>query len=256
MLTLLYLQAQQLSELGRPDWVTGKLIHHLWPMPGYYGPIPTDSAVATPVTEATAQSGSSQVLEKRVERALYQFAFDLKEWKKETDMKVKHLKAENLLQAFEKADADEEPGLRLWWEYLQFERYDQKCYDFLVDKKKPRKTPTRSITAQKTTAGMRTDTTVQVSSDAERIIPTSPTKLKRSPQASKAPNWTTSVGKAHEATIKPWEQATPTNKTGDTKPSGDLQAAKDFQAGVEKHFAPGFGRSKDGKKPPHLRYPK
>jgi hypothetical protein len=243
--------AQQLSETGKPGWVTEKLINHLWPMPAYCGPIPTDSAAATPVTAASTDTGFSEVLEKRVERALRQYAFDLKEWKKETDMKVRHLTTENLLQAFKKADADEEPGLRLFWEYLQFERYDQKCYDFLVDKKRPKKAPVRATAAQKAPAGGRTDSTVQPSNDEETIVPDTPTKLKRSSQPFKALNWSTGTG--HKAVIKPWDQTTQTNKTESTEPSANLQVTKDFQASVEKHFAPGIGRSENGTKPPHLR---
>ena len=116
----------------RPDWVTKCLMEHFWPKPTYCGPIPTDSALNTPATEETAETATSAVLEKRVTRALARYAIELKDWEKETRMKVSHLKAEHIVAAFANADAAAEPGLRLWWEYLQCVRYDQKFYEFLV----------------------------------------------------------------------------------------------------------------------------
>ena len=37
-----------------------------------------------------------------------------------------------LKKAFEQADADEQPGLRLWWEYLECVNWDEKFYDMMV----------------------------------------------------------------------------------------------------------------------------
>lgn len=248
--------AHQLADSSRPEWVTKELVNHLWPKPSYCGPIPSDSALTTPVTTATPDTSSSNVLEKRVMEALKDYAEDLKEWKKEADMKVKHLTADNLLEAFAKADADEEPGLRLWWEYFEFEKYEEKLYDFLVTNKTPQKTVAHAAPDQKMAAAKRTDTEVQPSSDADTVLPISPTKIKRSSGAPQIPNWTSSTVNGHNSSSRPSQQPTQPKKVENKKPAGDLQAAKDFRAEVQKHLTSGKGGIKDGKKPPHLRHAK
>lgn len=128
--------AEQLANTGRPAWVTEALKQHFWPRDEYLGPLPTDSALNTPLTEATGTSG----IEKRVIDALIDYANDLKEWEKEANLKVSLLTADSLMQAFSKADADEEPGLRLSLEYFQFLRYEQGFYEYLVKiKRDPKK---------------------------------------------------------------------------------------------------------------------
>lgn len=124
--------AEQLAAQGRPEWVTTELMHHFWPKLTYEGPMPTDSAVNTPATMA---SGTSAACEKRVTRALEDYGRELKDWEKDASMKVKLLQSETLMKAFEKPDADEEPGLRLWYEYLQCVGYDQEFYEMLVQLK-------------------------------------------------------------------------------------------------------------------------
>ena len=39
------------------------------------------------------------------------------------------------LTQFEQPDAGEEPGLRMWWEYLQCVDWDKSFYDALVKRK-------------------------------------------------------------------------------------------------------------------------
>jgi hypothetical protein len=241
--------AEQLAELGRPEWVTRELIEHFWPKPSYCGPIPTDSAVATPATAATPETNLSDVLEKRVVTALHRYAEELKEWKKETEMKVRHLTADNLMEAFEKADAEEEPGLRLWWEYMEFVNYDQKFYDFLVGVKYMKKP--QNGTSNRTTPAQKTKV-VQPTSDAETVIPVSPTTLTPSKHTASVPTWKAGT-KSHTISVKPWEQASHAATTSSVVPGGDLEAAKAFQAGLTKNFAPSAGRGTDGRKvPPHM----
>lgn len=244
--------ATQLADSNRPDWVTKELMDHFWPKPTYCGPIPTDSKLATPATEATVDTISSMCMEKHVAQALQQYAMELKEWKQEYEMKAKHLTAENLLKAFKDADADADPGLRLWWEYFEFVKYDQKFYDRLVKMKYMEKAPTRAQTAPKATPSAKSTTLVNTSSDAETIVPLSPTKLQRSKNASAAPTWKASA-KDHTNSVKPWEQTSQPTKTESTKPKGDIAAVRAFQAGTQKNYAAGTGRAQDGKKPPHLR---
>ena len=111
--------ADQLAAEGRPEWVTESLMEHFWPKPTYSGPIPTDSALNTPATEATVKTDSSAVLEKRVTRALNAYAVLLKDWEKQARVKVALLSARNVMQAFAKSEQGGEQGLRLWWEYLE-----------------------------------------------------------------------------------------------------------------------------------------
>ncbi|KAF2484957.1 hypothetical protein BDY17DRAFT_308428 [Neohortaea acidophila] len=129
--------AKELAAMGRPQWVTEELRNHFWPRPEYTGPIPTDSQVATPKTEATANTDADGGMpERHVLTELTAYAEMLKKWNRESTMRVSHLSEENIMQAFGKADAAEEPGLRLWLEYLQFETYDHKFCEFLVELKR------------------------------------------------------------------------------------------------------------------------
>ncbi len=121
--------AEQLADAGRPQWVTEALMEHFWPKPQYGGPLPNDSALASAVTGG---GETSSALEKKVRKKLDIHALMLKDWRKEAEMKVKLLTTEALMKAFSKADADEEPGLRLWWEYLECVEYDQGFYDYLI----------------------------------------------------------------------------------------------------------------------------
>ena len=233
--------AEQLAAQGRPDWVTRELIQHFWPKPGYGGPIPTDSAVSTPATGVTQHSGASDVLEKRVIQSLHNYALELKEWKKEAQMKAQHLSVDNLMAAFEAADADEEPGLRLWWEYMEFQSYDQKFYEYLVDmkhKEKPQAAKARMPVPPKAKVEAVGKTVAK--SEVETVIPVSPTKLKPSRYSATMPIWQTGT-KRHTAGVKPWEKADEEAKTAVKTPSGDLEAAKVFAAQATKS------------KPPHQR---
>ncbi|KAL9087030.1 MAG: hypothetical protein Q9165_006858 [Trypethelium subeluteriae] len=112
--------ADILTAAGRPEWLTDALVKHFWPAPHYKGVIP---------------SGGSK-LSTEIRRNVERYMDDLKSWKTETDMRAGMLKPDNILQAFERPDADIPPGLRLWWEYLKCEGWDKGFYDALVKRKR------------------------------------------------------------------------------------------------------------------------
>ncbi|KAK4893630.1 hypothetical protein LTR27_008097 [Elasticomyces elasticus] len=125
--------AHCLTDSARPEWVTKALMECFWPRPRFEGPLPTDSAIATPGEAVEVDSkASGAALEKHVLQALTAHAEELKAWEKASKIKVSLLTADAIMDAFTKADADLEPGMRLWWEYLQCVGYNQDFYDFLV----------------------------------------------------------------------------------------------------------------------------
>lgn len=124
--------AAMLAVSERPAWVTDQLIAHFWPAPTYDGPIPTDVAVATPATGASDPRDPEKPIEKRVIRALEQFAIELRDWKKESQLKVQLLTEEVLTEMWKKSDLDEEKGLRPWLEYLECVGFDHEFYEKLV----------------------------------------------------------------------------------------------------------------------------
>ncbi|KAK1069517.1 hypothetical protein LTR74_004842 [Friedmanniomyces endolithicus] len=125
--------ANSLADPGRPAWVTKTLMEHFWPRPNYDGPLPTDSAVATPTAGVEFDSNiDAAPLEKEVLHGLTAHAEELKKWEKDAKVRVNFLTAGDIMQAYSKADADVEPGMRLWWEYLECVGYKQDFYDILV----------------------------------------------------------------------------------------------------------------------------
>ncbi|KAK3719289.1 hypothetical protein LTR37_004508 [Vermiconidia calcicola] len=263
--------AEQLAAEGRPEWVTQALMDHFWPKPTYCGPIPTDSAINTPATEATAKTASDygEGLERRVVRALNEYADELKDWQKEFVMKVHHLTKEHLIEAFKKADADEEPGLRLWFEYLQCVKYDQEFYEFLVKLKYNKGLQKAAVGGSK---GQKALTNSSV--DGGKVVKPVNGVVTVKPAAAVAPKpshhtstaTTACSGKRHIAGVQP--STTPNevpemNLDAKNKPNGDLQLAKQMQQQFTK-AKPGkprgdVGASGSGQKasngyvPPHQR---
>lgn len=128
--------ANQLADPHRPDWLTEQLVAHFWPQPPYAGPMPSDSAVTTPLTGVTVPNDPERVLEKRVLRALERYALELRDWKKDAQFKAKLLNEHALMEMWNKSDMDEEKGLRLWWEYLECIGFEEDFYGKLVGLKK------------------------------------------------------------------------------------------------------------------------
>nr|OQN99304.1 hypothetical protein B0A51_18747 [Rachicladosporium sp. CCFEE 5018] len=124
--------AAQLSDPKRPDWVTEKLRLYFWPKPVYDGPLPPSEADDTTLTSVAVQTR-----EHKVERALGDYMQELRNWEKDSRIKVSRLiRKETLMALWHNSDLDEEKGLRLWWEYLECVGYDEKFVKNLIAAKK------------------------------------------------------------------------------------------------------------------------
>ncbi|KAF2424448.1 hypothetical protein EJ08DRAFT_617771 [Tothia fuscella] len=117
--------AEQLSDPGRPDWVTRCLMKHMIPQPEYEGVLPNSSAASDVTVD-------EKDLNKQMDKDVRRYIRELRAWEKDASLKAKLLKKENILVAFGNADADADPGLRLWWEYLECVGFDNGFYDMLV----------------------------------------------------------------------------------------------------------------------------
>nr|OQN98481.1 hypothetical protein B0A51_19032 [Rachicladosporium sp. CCFEE 5018] len=124
--------ASQLADPKRPDWVTEKLRLWFWPKPVYDGPLPPSEADDTTLTSVAVQTR-----EHKVERALGDYMQELRNWEKDSRIKVSRLiRKETLMALWHNSDLDEEKGLRLWWEYLECVGYDEKFFKNLIAAKK------------------------------------------------------------------------------------------------------------------------
>jgi len=128
--------ASMLAEPARPAWVNDQLIAHFWPAPTYDGPIPTDEALATPATGVSDPQNPEKPIEKRVIRSLEAFALELRDWKKESQLKAQLLTEDALMEMWGKSDLDIEKGLRPWLEYLECVGFDEEFHQKLVTAKK------------------------------------------------------------------------------------------------------------------------
>ncbi|TKA71766.1 hypothetical protein B0A49_02632 [Cryomyces minteri] len=148
--------ADQLSDPNRPAWVTRALKAHFWPPPTYGGPLPIGSSSSSalpvvnpvnpttpaPSTHGTTAQGTTTppqdaatrkaAADARILRALRQHARALRNWEAETATRAQSLSRESLLLAMQREDAAEEPGLRLWWEYLEAVGWDEEFFGELV----------------------------------------------------------------------------------------------------------------------------
>ncbi|OCK83044.1 hypothetical protein K432DRAFT_291943, partial [Lepidopterella palustris CBS 459.81] len=111
--------AEQLSAVGRPEWVTKALRHHFFAQPSYAGHIYQEPEDRPKFLAALEKYGAT-----------------LQEWEKETDVKMNYLGKDNILKAFETEDANDPPGLRFWWEYLTCVGWDEDLYSLLVELQK------------------------------------------------------------------------------------------------------------------------
>ncbi|CZT19327.1 uncharacterized protein RCC_05175 [Ramularia collo-cygni] len=245
--------AEQLAETGRPAWVTEALRQHFWPKPAYDGPIPTDSAINSPATSVENGGSVTKGQERRVMRALVAYAAELKAWEKDSTFKVSLLTADSIFNAFDIADADIEPGMRLFWEYLQFVGWDAGFYKMLVGMKASPKTrlqigsagkkrcPSPEYNNGSTAAkiGLSTEATFKATKPKKVVQeypgPEAKTKFVR-PKFDDEP-----VGSGGSKRAG----ASKTNGAPSIAPKGDLRAAKEFSASVKK--------TSDKSLPPHLR---
>ncbi|KAH7120774.1 hypothetical protein B0J11DRAFT_438821 [Dendryphion nanum] len=112
--------AEELAAAGRAKWVTEAMKTHFFPRPEYEG--------ALPRTGANGEDNAE-----KVQKDMQKYVKVLGAWEKEANVKVGLIGRQDVLRAFEGADADEVPALRLWWEYLQCVAWEPKFYGGLVE---------------------------------------------------------------------------------------------------------------------------
>ncbi|KAF1843403.1 uncharacterized protein K460DRAFT_290945 [Cucurbitaria berberidis CBS 394.84] len=119
--------ATELTATGREQWVTEELKRHLFKKPEYEGRL-----YAALDEEATVNSVKEVELNEKMIKDVKKYAEQLREWEREANMRVSMIKEDFIMKAFERADADDPPALRLWWEYLQCVDWRKDFYDLLV----------------------------------------------------------------------------------------------------------------------------
>ncbi|KAF2180619.1 hypothetical protein K469DRAFT_794354 [Zopfia rhizophila CBS 207.26] len=119
--------AEELSATGRPEWVTQALMKHFWPKPEYVGRL-----FGSDVADGSVVGDEDKDYQK-VMADVKTYVEELKVWEKDARIKVGLIKREFILEAFEMADADDPPALRLWWEYLRCVGWDRAFYSMLVE---------------------------------------------------------------------------------------------------------------------------
>ena len=87
--------AELLTDPGRPQWLTDALRAHFWPKPKYEGALPATTS-ADSVTAIVDEQH-----EKTVKSDVKAYINGLRDWHKDAEMKVKMMKKEQILEAFE-----------------------------------------------------------------------------------------------------------------------------------------------------------
>ena len=123
------------SQKHLPAWTKDALREHIWPKPVYTGPTSLEPAMSSHDTNGsqTLASDDSEAHKKRVRTEIERHAEDLHKWEIESRLKLSMLKESDIHRLFHAADADEQPGLRLWFEYLECNSYDSEFYERLVE---------------------------------------------------------------------------------------------------------------------------
>ncbi|KAF2763228.1 hypothetical protein EJ05DRAFT_30244 [Pseudovirgaria hyperparasitica] len=121
--------ATKLSEADRPEWVTDKLVRHFWPPPEYKGALP-EKLPATGSESGGVEEDDEHYL--KVQHDIGEYIKELRYWKIVTPPKVALLSRDLIMEAFERPDAADPPGLRLQWEYLECVGFDRDFYDMLI----------------------------------------------------------------------------------------------------------------------------
>ncbi|KAH8729002.1 hypothetical protein GQ44DRAFT_607780 [Phaeosphaeriaceae sp. PMI808] len=120
--------AAELTSTIRQEWVTEELKKHFFQKPEYEGCI-----YAALAADNTSINSIDEVkLNEKMARDVRKYIAELCEWEREAKMKTAMLKKQSILDAFDAADADDPPALRLWWEYLQCVDWRKDFYDLLV----------------------------------------------------------------------------------------------------------------------------
>ncbi|KAL1800663.1 hypothetical protein ACET3X_001005 [Alternaria dauci] len=119
--------AEELTSTTREKWVTEELKKHFFRKPEYEGRL-----FASPDHETTVNSETEIDLTEKMTRDVRKYVEQLREWEREANMKTAMIKKQSILKAFDASDMDEEPALRLWWEYLECVDWRKDFYDLLV----------------------------------------------------------------------------------------------------------------------------
>ncbi|KAF2035252.1 hypothetical protein EK21DRAFT_54977 [Setomelanomma holmii] len=120
--------ATELTSSVRQDWVTKELKNHFFKKPEYEGRI-----FAAPEADTTTVTSEVEIkLNDKMARDVQKYVDQLRDWEREAKMKTAMIKKQFVLDAFDAADADDPPALRLWWEYLQCVDWRKDFYDLLV----------------------------------------------------------------------------------------------------------------------------
>jgi len=239
--------AKQLADPHRPAWITEQLIAHFWPPDPYTGPIPTDSALTSPATGVSKPNNPECALEKRVSLAMESYALKLKEWKKDSQLKVTLLTESALMEMWDNSDTDKEKGLRLWWEYLECVGFDDKFYGKLVGLKQAQQQRGRAAATRAQVVDLST-----CSGDAIAGMQSNRASKQRHDSV-------TSPVSTNASTIKPIKPKEPTLAHSNRPalgayPQADLQAARELQDKATKASERKRGRSnKQQTLPPHAR---
>ncbi|PSN69200.1 hypothetical protein BS50DRAFT_619858 [Corynespora cassiicola Philippines] len=131
--------AKELTGVGRPEWVTDKLMRHFFPMPEYEGRLfgyDVEKEFDEDEDEDEDEGMDEEEVKNREEGVAKEYRAYLKrlrKWEKDARMKTKFIKKEFILAAFERADADDPPALRLWWEYLECTSWNESFYNMLAE---------------------------------------------------------------------------------------------------------------------------
>ncbi|KAF2125101.1 hypothetical protein P153DRAFT_389952 [Dothidotthia symphoricarpi CBS 119687] len=120
--------ARELTDtVAREEWVTEALKKHFFPKPEYEGRIYAAS------TDATTHDIEDEVKHnERMIKDVKSYVKSLRDWERDASMKTAHIKKQAILAAFDAADVDDPPALRLWWEYLECVDWNQDFYNLLV----------------------------------------------------------------------------------------------------------------------------
>ncbi|UPX20966.1 uncharacterized protein EKO05_0011173 [Ascochyta rabiei] len=119
--------SHELTAKLREDWVTRELKKHFFPKPEYEG-----SLLAASSDDTTVHSADEEKHNKKMTTEIQQYIQELAEWEREASMKTAMMKSDFILNAFDAADADDPPALRLWWEYLECVDWKNDFYNMLV----------------------------------------------------------------------------------------------------------------------------
>jgi hypothetical protein len=88
--------AELLSSPTRPQWLTHAVMNHFWPKPTYEGALPSAN-----IANGSISANVDDALDRAVKKDVNSYLEELKGWRSEAEMKVKLIKKEQILDAFD-----------------------------------------------------------------------------------------------------------------------------------------------------------